>query len=213
MAIQTTTKEVTRENSNGDREVTTQTITKNVFKNEEPDYIKLYVKMWTHFCYDGIIPEKYIPLFISLAVRMNYCDSTDLKHSQIVYTGGFAQDEILKECGWKTRGALSQGLKVLCDCNAIKRTEKKGWYQINPHLASKGNWKYNPRLQHGGVENLIATFNFKENTVNSQILFHSADENYENDILYQTGNFENGDEVTEMTYTEHPEFKKSNKSE
>jgi hypothetical protein len=62
------------------------------------------------------------------------------------------------------------GLRELVKVKAIKHVAR-GVYQINPTYAGKGEWKYNPRLKRGGIENLIATFNLKEHTVETQIIW------------------------------------------
>ena len=67
-----------------------------------------------------------------------------------------------------------QGLKALCKCNAIRKVGR-GVYQINPSYAAKGEWKYNPKADRGGVEDLIATFRFKDKNVKSDIVWQDDD--------------------------------------
>ena len=123
-------------------------------QNTEPDFIKLYTKMWCDF---NQIPTGICrDLFLELVTHMTYCNSNDLEHSQIVYLiGSLKKSIILKlnigECYYHKL------LKNLIQCKAIKKISR-GEYQINPEYAGKGEWKYNPRLNRGGVEDLIATF-------------------------------------------------------
>lgn len=126
----------------------------------EPDYIKLYTKMWCEF---NNIPVAYRNLFLELAIRMSYANASDVYDSQIVHTSKPTGDAICKALGWKTN-MLQKGLKVLCDCGAIRRINR-GAYQINPSYAGRGTWRYNPRLKQGGIQDLVAVFNFKEQTV------------------------------------------------
>lgn len=155
--------------------------TKAVEALGEPDYIKLYTKMWCEF--NGI-PTAYRNLFLELAVRMSYTDADDLKHSQIVYTGKPVSEDICKLFGWKDRMYL-KGLKVLCDCGAIRKVNR-GVYQINPSYAGRGTWRYNPNLKQGGIEKLVATFNFTEGTVDTNAVWATENPNTGEEIAGST---------------------------
>ncbi len=88
------------------------------------------------------------------------------------------------------------GLKALCDCGAIRKVNR-GVYQINPSYAGRGTWKYNPSLKQGGIEKLVATFNFTEGTVDTNAVWAT-----ENPYSGETDN----DSVTQlMTKTESHE--------
>lgn len=141
-------------------------------KGGEPDYIKLYTNMWCEF--NGI-PVAYRSLFLELVMRMSYCNARNLGKSQIVYTSKPNGDSICEALGWKSRQSLQKGLKVLCECGAIKWVNK-GVYQINPAYAGRGQWRYNASADQGGIENLIATFNFKEKAVETNMVW-AEDEN------------------------------------
>lgn len=152
--------------SNGKETSTTVEKTVKIEHSNEPDYIKLYTNMWCEF---NEIPNQWRLLFFELVTRMTYANSSDPKNSQIVATGGMIRDAICKSLGWK-QNMYQKGLKALKDVGAIKQ-RSKGFYQVNPSYAGKGEWKYNPRLKRGGVEDLIATFNFKDKTVESEIIW------------------------------------------
>lgn len=130
----------------------------NILTSTEPDYIKLYTNMWCEF---NAIPMGLRPLFLSLVTKMNYCNTTDLKHSNIVYTIGVNKTSIMEELDWKSDRMLRHGLQKLCEINAIRKISR-GCYQINPQYASRGNWEYNPKRANGGVADLVAVFHFKE---------------------------------------------------
>ena len=89
---------------------------------------------------------------------MDYCDSDDLAHSQLVITGEPYRDEILEIMGWSDRDSLQKGLRALCECNAIRKVSR-GCYQINPRFASKGQWKYNPRVSQSSLEDFSDYYN------------------------------------------------------
>lgn len=166
--------------------------TRKVEPSGEPDYIKLYTKMWCEF--NGI-PVAYRNLFLELALRMSYTDADDLDNSQTVYTGKPISTTICKRLGWKERMYL-KGLKALCDCKAIKRVNR-GFYQINPTYAGRGTWKYNPKLQQGGIEKLVATFDFTEGTVDTNAVFAETN--------LCTGEDEDGQVTQVLTKTESKE--------
>lgn len=154
-------------NSEGD--IVKQEISEQYYsKDREPDYIKLYTTIWFDF---HRFPMKYRELFIQLAIRMSYCNSNDIAHSQIVAVIGDIKDAIVSACGWKTDDPLWKGLKALCECGAIKK-RSRGCYQINPEFAGKGSWKYNEKEKQGGIKDLIATFNFTEKSVDTHFIFH-----------------------------------------
>lgn len=157
-------------NSEGD--IVKQEISEQYYsKDREPDYIKLYTTMWFDFYR---FPMKYRELFIQLAIRMSYCNSNDIEHSQLVAVVGDIKDAIISACGWKTSDPLWKGLKSLCECGAIKK-RSRGCYQINPSFAGKGSWKYNEKEKQGGIKDLIATFNFTEKSVDTNFVFYDND--------------------------------------
>ena len=173
---------ITTIDEKGNETTSIKETTTNFNRNEEPDYIKLYTKMWCEF---NEIPLSARNLFLELITRMSYCNTANLKNSQIVYTGKPWSTAIQEKLGWKDR-MYQKELKKLCDCNAIKKVTR-GVYQINPSYAGKGEWKYNPKLERGGIEDLIAQFNFKDGTIDTKIIW--ADDGQENEIneMYRQG--------------------------
>lgn len=171
---ETVTKIMTDENGN----VTEQTTIKETSfdKIQEPDYIKIYTNMWCEF---KSVPMQYRNLFLSLALKMSYCNKNDLEHSQLVYTGKPFSDELMKECGWTSYDSLMKGLKALCKSGAIKKIAR-GVYQINPSYAGRGGWQYNAKTGNGGIKDLIATFDFKQGTCTTDIVW--ADNGMEDDL-------------------------------
>ncbi len=160
----TTTKTI---DADGNESSTTTEKTSKIEISTEPDYIKLYTKMWCEF---NEIPITWRPLFLELVTRMTYCHKGKLASSQIVYIGEPISTDICLILKWNQKDSLKQGLRALVKCGAIKRINR-GVYQINPSYAGRGEWKYNPRLDRGGIEDLIATFNFKDKTVKTDIIW------------------------------------------
>ena len=91
----------------------------------------------------------------------------------------------MKALNWKDR-MYQKGLKALCECEAIKKVGK-GVYQINPRYAGRGEWKYNPRLERGGIEDLVATFNFKDKSVDTKIVWADDGEDTPMNEAYRQG--------------------------
>lgn len=154
----------------------------NIQRNNEPDYIKLYTKMWCEF---NDIPMAYRELFLQLVIRMTYCNSADLGNSQLVNTGKPWSTSIMKALNWKDR-MYQKGLKALCECKAIKKVGR-GVYQINPQYAGRGEWKYNPRLERGGIEDLVVSFNFKDKSVDTKIVWADDGEDTPMNEAYRQG--------------------------
>ena len=177
-AIQTNTETVKIIDADGNITETTKETTKKIEQSKEPDYIKIYTRVW---CEINEIPEKWRELFLQLAVRMTYARASDPDNAggQIVSTGGPLGEEIRAALGWKTRVPYQKGLRALCECNAIKRVGR-GFYQINPSYAGRGEWKYNPRLDRGGIENIVGTFDLKEKKVDATIIW--ADDGTDNEL-------------------------------
>lgn len=181
--IQSVIEKETYVDEDGKVKSTTKEMTVKKERSEEPDYIKLYTRMWCEF---NEIPLSYRTLFLSLVSRMSYCNRNDLENSQLVNTGKPWSKSIMEECGWKSSDSLMKGLKTLCDCNAIRKVGR-GVYQINPSYAGRGTWKYNPRLNGGGIEDLVATFNFKDKTVDTHIVWADDGQDSEYNDYWRNG--------------------------
>lgn len=188
-------KEVhTQEDSEGNVSIDTKETTFQALA--EPDYIKIYTKMWCTF---KEIPEVYQKLFLELVVRMTYCNSSDLEHSQLVSTCMPWSAEIQKTLNWQPR-MYQRGLKALCDFGALKKVNR-GVYQVNPQFAGKGAWKYNPKANQGGVKDLMATFNFKEQTVEQNIVWADDGESNEFNEMFRDGLGVSKEQETVLTHT------------
>lgn len=188
------TKEHIVEDADGNITTTTTTKTKAIMKSDEPDYIKLYTKMWCEF--NGI-PDKWRPLFMALVCRMSYASLKSEAGGQIVHTVGSTGKAITEECGWKNKDTLYRGLQALCECGAIKKLSR-GEYQINPQYAGKGPWHYNAKEERGGVSELIAKFDFREKRVDTKIVWASTNKQ-------EIGNDADEVIVTERTITDESE--------
>lgn len=182
------TESITDENGNTKKHV--KEMSNKIEKITEPDYIKIYTKMWCEF---NNIPTKWQPLFLQLVTRMTYCNITNETGGQLVSTSKPYGDDIARSLGWKvesnkTNISLMKGLKALCECGAIRKINR-GVYQINPEYAAKGEWKYNPRADRGGVEELIASFKMSKEEMKSEIKIIWADDGEESEInkMYREG--------------------------
>lgn len=179
----------------GNETKTTLKTSRKQGRSTEPDYIKLYTKMWCEF---NSIPDAYSKLFLALASRMSYCNTNDLENSQLVNTCKPWSEGILKECGWNSDVSLKKGLQALCKSGAIKKVGR-GVYQINPSYAGRGTWQYDPKLNRGGVEDLVATFRFSTGEVTTDIVWADDGSDSELNNMYRMGLDVNPDEDAVLT--------------
>ena len=171
------------EDADGNIQTTTKETLTKIQRSEEPDYIKLYTKIWADF---NNIPDAFQGLFLQLALRMTYANVAIKGGGQMVHTGEPTASEIMQILGWNSKDWYQKGLAALVKCNALKRLAR-GAYQINPSYAGKGEWKYNPRLQRGGIEDLVTTFNFKNKSVDTQIIWADDGKQSEFNNQYRQG--------------------------
>ena len=148
-------------------------------RSTEPDYIKLYTNMWCEF---NQIPQCARALFFEMAIRMTYCNSDELENSQLVFTAGPNQKAMMVGAGITNEKVFYRHLKMLADCNAIKKVSR-GCYQINPQYAGRGSWHYNAKEKQGGIEDLVAVFNFKKGTVETQMTWAAGDDYFDAEEL------------------------------
>ena len=173
--IITDTQTQTTIDEDGNERSTVVTKTRKFERSSEPDYVKIYTNVW---CELNQIPVKWRDLFLQLAVTMSYADTSDKDGGQIVWTGGPTMRAITTMFGWQ-RDNYQKGLKALCDCGAL-RPIQRGCYQVNPSYAGKGEWKYNPQRQQGGIEDIVARFSIKDKTIDTKIIW--ADDSTDNEL-------------------------------
>ena len=154
-----------------------------IVRSGEPDYIKIYTRMWMEF---NEIDPSLAPLFLQLIARMSYADAKHPDRSQIVYTCKPASTSICEALGIKER-QFQRGLAALKECGAIRRIAR-GAYQINPEYAGRGSWHYDERLHRGGISNLIATFNFATGHNDTRFEWTEEAQNGGTTIMYTTDN-------------------------
>ncbi len=158
--------------------VTTEKNTSKIGKSTEPDYIKIYTNMWCEF---NQIPERWRELFLQLAIRMSYANAGDSYGGQIINVTGPNKESILIALNYKENN-FRKGLQALVKANAIRKIAR-GWYQINPSYAGKGEWKYDVKRKQGGIENIITTFDFKENNIQTEIIYEETQETAQTIII------------------------------
>lgn len=166
-------------------------------RNGEPDYIKIYTRMWCEF---NQIPERVRPLFLQLAMRMSYCNSCTPEESQLVFTTGPVKQVIKKAIGVTNDKVFYRYLQELVDCNAIRKVGR-GCYQINPQYAGRGAWRYNARENQGGIEDLVATFSFRDGTVSTKITWAADSRDYN---AQELGLFHDGQQIVARQTTITP---------
>lgn len=166
---ETENTEIVKDKDGNVLSVTTEKNTSKIGKSTEPDYIKIYTNMWCEF---NQIPERWRELFLQLAMRMSYADAGELYGGQCVNTTGPNKDSILLALNCKENN-FRKGLQALVKAKAIRKIAR-GWYQINPTYAGKGEWKYDAKKKQGGIENIITSFDFKGNVVQTEIIYEEC---------------------------------------
>lgn len=202
------TKEITtRIDEDGNEQTTIVEKTKKRERSTEPDYIKLYTSMWCEF---NQIPLRARPLFLELVVRMGYADKSSRAGGQLVGTGGPVMSDICEKLGSDgkplTRSTYQKYLKDLVNCGAIIPISR-GYYQISGDYAGKGEWRYNPMLKRGGVEELTTTFRMKSDgmKVETNIIWaDDGEENQINDAYRKATNSKKSDQTIMSTVTATP---------
>lgn len=179
MVIRETINEVTTTDADGNTKSTKTVNTVGYKKLGEPEYIKLYTKMWCEF---NEIKPRWQELFLQLAIRMSYCRSSDLENSQTVNPTGPNAEAICKALNWGDKSNLYKGLRELCACGAIRKISR-GWYQVNPSYAGKGEWQYKPDRDQGGIKDLVAKFSFKDRAVTTEITWDDNVDNPDIDFI------------------------------
>lgn len=177
--------------------------TKETYLNDEPDYIKLYTKHWFDI---NQIPEFVRETFLQLAIRMTYCNATNLGQSQVVYTTGINKIEIMKVLGITNDQVWYRHIKALENCHAIgpvysddARTKKiRGCYQINPKYAGRGPWLYSAKGERGGIKKLIGHFDYINGLVETEVEYENETPTSENLIYAIDGSTKEGVELFEL---------------
>ena len=138
--------------------------------NNEMDYAKIYSDNWRVLAKKTFIDsdkkEKRLSdttkvIFVSLANRMSYGNTAELRNAQIVSLEKETRLEIMEECDLNNEKVFYRHLKALVDCGIMRpavdeRGEKrKGKYQINPLYASKGQWHVKGNYNVFGVSHLL----------------------------------------------------------
>jgi|GEM_PF-5184937 len=159
--------------------------TSGYFKNNEPEFIKIYESGYSQLL--ELTNPIYCSLFMFLATHMTYCDTANhAEHGgQIIYTGKPFSDHIRKKFKWSER-MLYVGLDVLCKAGALRKI-KRGAYQVNPKYAGRGEYKFNAKLERGGIEDLSKSFNVDDGEVKNEIIYADNGESTKYNDNWRTG--------------------------
>lgn len=143
------------------RETTTDST--NIHKNEEGNYIKIYVDNLDR------LPENLtlsaFRFLMQLAKYAGYADINDLEGGMLVKLDAVTKEAIMNTLNIKIR-TFYDNLKNLVKCNLIRKIAN-GCYQLNPNFLGKGYFEYKANYKQGGIKDLRENWNsgFKEKTV------------------------------------------------
>ena len=120
----------------------TDTTTRSISFESEPEYIKMYLKTIGAFV---DIRDTSLRLFYELTKRMEYAD-----REQLVYLNPVLRKKIQETMGVR-RSAFDKALRELRDRNIIKKVSNNT-FAINPDYVGRGKWR--------DIRKLRATFDF-----------------------------------------------------
>ena len=144
----------------GTGEVTAESTVIKRIRNDEPDFVKLYINAWCEFKQVKGINTAFL---LHLLPSMTYANN-----GQFIFTNAALKRQIAEELNWSIKTACNRGateLKKLCNAGILKKIEN-GKYQVNPELIGKGEWK--------DIRKLRATFNLENGEVTH--FYESEDE-------------------------------------
>ena len=120
----------------------TDTTTRSISFESEPEYIKMYLKTISAFV---DIRDTSSRLFYELAKRMEYADK-----EQLVYLNPVLRKKIQESMGVR-KSAFDKALRELRDNHIIKKVSNNT-FAINPNYVGRGKWS--------DIRRLRATFDF-----------------------------------------------------
>lgn len=152
------TKTVLREEIETDRETGLIVRTKSMVQfKKEPEFVKLYLDCLGVFTKNGGLDACLNDMLLAVLRRMSY--ATD---EQIVSLNAYVKESICKETG-RSPKRLEQAITIWVKTKVLIRVAR-GVYKVNPYLLGRGDWR--------DIENLRATFDFENGSVETEKTFH-----------------------------------------
>ena len=127
----------------------------------EPDYIKLYIDCV--FTMKGL-RKGLNPIFLAFIKHMTYADIEGEYGGQIIYTNMALKKSIANQLGLGI-DSINKALSEFVKAGIFKRVAV-ATYQVNPSIVGKGEWK--------DIKNIIATFDFADNSVKAQFVHNNT---------------------------------------
>lgn len=132
-------------------EVTTESTVIKRIRNDEPDFVKLYINAW---CIFKDIKGINTGFLYQLLPYMTYAHS-----KQLIIVNSYVKEEVARALNWSLNSyqpRFSKEISKLKKNNVFKEVGI-GTYQVNPELIGKGDWK--------DIRKLRATFNLENGAV------------------------------------------------
>lgn len=123
----------------------------------EPDFIKLYVDCLCDF--KGI-SKSLNPILLGLIKHMSYASVKDTTGGQILYLNAALKRNVAENCEVSVK-RVEQAITDFVRSGIFARIAT-ATYQVNPEMFGKGTWK--------DIKNIRAKFDFKEGTVEAEII-------------------------------------------
>ncbi|MCM1223068.1 MAG: replication/maintenance protein RepL [Lachnospiraceae bacterium] len=133
-----------------------------VYVENEPDYIKLYIE---HICTFNGLKQGISPILLKFCSYLTYAKGTE--KNQLLYINITMKEQIAEELGVTVK-RINQALTEFINAGIFKKifdekTQKyrRGAYIVNPYIIAKGKWK--------DIKKFRATFDYIEKTIEPQI--------------------------------------------
>lgn len=149
MAKKTLIKEII--NAESGELLNTEATQINTRIDDEPDYVKFYIRAWCDFKNIKGINTNFL---YQLLPFMTFAEKR-----QIISVGPFLKKEIAAELGWSEKTSLNRvakEFKKLCNAGVLKQLDTCS-FQVNPELIGRGSWK--------DIKRLRATFDLSNGTI------------------------------------------------
>lgn len=132
-------------------EVVAESVVVSRFRDDEPDYVKLYIDAWCAFKQVKSINTSFLYQLLP--------STTYAGEGQYIFVNAALKRDIGQRLNWSAKTAVNRAsgeLTKLCSAGVLRKVEN-GKYQVNPELIGKGSWR--------DVRKLRATFNLEDGSV------------------------------------------------
>lgn len=134
--------------------------------SKEPAYVKLYLDSLGVFISNEGLSKSLNDMLVEAMKMITYASD-----EQLLTLGKYQKEKICKATG-KSKRRLEQAITIWVENNVLIRVARST-YRLNPYIFGKGEWR--------DIENLRATFDYRNGTVETEIEYEKDEEKQEED--------------------------------